>query len=92
MKYCVLMTIEEHNKIHHLSEETKEKISRSVSIAKTKYTPEQVKEQKKLQNKKNITDSHKEQKRLYDKKYYEAHKDKIKQRTREYKLNHKKIK
>lgn len=91
MKYCVLITTEEHNKVHHLSEETKEKISKSVSIAKTKYTPEQLKEQKKLQNKK-YSDSHKQEKRLYDKKYYEAHKDKIKQRLRECKLKHKKIK
>ena len=87
---CVLMTTEEHNKVHHLSEETKEKISKSVSIAKTKYTPEQLKEQKRLQDKK-YTDSHKEQKRLYDKKYYEAHKDKIKQRARKYKLKNKKL-
>ena len=41
MKYCICITTEEHKKLHALSKETKEKISKSVSIAKTKLTPNQ---------------------------------------------------
>lgn len=91
LKYCVLMTIEEHVKIHHISEETKEKISKSVSKAKKKYTEEELKEHRKAQNKR-YADSHKEKKQNYDKNYYERNKEYIKQRVKFYKQNKRKHK
>lgn len=76
MKYCICITIEEHRKIHTLSEETKKKISKSVSIAKTKLTDTERKQNKyscdkrwKNENKNHIKE--------YKKQYYLKHKARI---------------
>lgn len=88
MKYCILLTTEEHKILHHLSEETKQKIAQSVSKSKTKYTPEQLKERKR-ELAKTYTDKHKAQKKEYDRKYYQQNKEKIKTRAKIYKRNKK---
>lgn len=84
MKYCVLMTTEEHSKLHHTSEETKCKLSKSVSIAKKRYTDEELKEHKREQDKRYVQ-AHKADKSAYDKAYYERNKERIKERVRLYK-------
>ena len=88
MKYCILLTKEEHIRIHRLSDETKSKIAKSVSISKTKLTDEERKNNKKnlcmqyyIKNKDTIKE--------YKKKYYLEHKEKIQKQTKEYKLLHK---
>lgn len=40
------MTVEEHNALHRVSEETRERISKATSIAKLKYTKDEIKEHK----------------------------------------------
>ena len=88
LKYCVLLTTEEHTLLHHVSQETKEKISKSVSVAKKKYTDEELQEHRKEQNKR-YANLHKEEKQSYDKTYYERNKERIKQRTKLYKQRRK---
>lgn len=87
MKYCILVTKEEHTRLHAISDETKEKIAKSVSIAKTKLTEEERKQNKqKIDN--TYKENNKEKIRQYKQQYYQKHKDKIKQRTKQYKQNH----
>lgn len=81
MKYCVLVTLEEHKQIHTLSEETRRKISMSVSIAKTKLTDKQRKEHKQKANK-DYRDTHKEEISKYKKEYYKNNSEKIKETTK----------
>lgn len=73
LKYTVLMTTEEHKQLHSTSDETKEKISKSVSIAKTKYTKEEIREHINTCNKA----------------YRETHKEAISQKKKIYYLNNK---
>ena len=80
MKYCICITTEEHKKLHALSKETKEKISKSVSIAKTKLTPNQRKLYKqKSDNSYKILN--KEKIKEYKHQYYLKHKEKIIERN-----------
>jgi len=99
LKYTILITIEEHKLLHSVSKETKEKISKSVSVAKTKYTKEEVKQHKleadrKSRNKK--PEFYKKQKKEYynknkqhicemAKKYRDTHKEYIAQKKKEWK-------
>ncbi len=83
MKYAVMITKEEHTQIHRLSKETIEKISKAVSIAKTKYTPEELHE-KKLKVDAEYRAKNKDKIREHRKKYYQANKEKVKQKVKEY--------
>ena len=88
IKYVKLMTKEEHIKVHKISLETRQKISKSVSLAKKRYT------QKELDEHKRISDNlykaeHKEEIKELKHIYYEKNKEKIKARTKEYRENNK---
>lgn len=72
MRYAIMITKEEHTQIHRLSKETIEKIRKAISIAKTKYTPEELREKKRK------IDAE------YREKYYQANKEKVKQKVKEY--------
>ncbi len=88
MKYCILVTKEEHTAIHKLSEETKAKISKSVSISKTKLTREQRKENKKCADS-NYRKQNKEKIKKYKEEYYIKNQETIKENVKEYRNSHK---
>lgn len=83
MKYAIMITKEEHTQIHRLSKETIEKIRKSTSIAKTKYTPEEL-YVKQLKSDAEYRAKNKDKIREHRKKYYQANKEKIKQKVKEY--------
>lgn len=88
LKYTVLITIEEHRKIHALSLETKNKISKSVSISKTKFTKEEIKEHKRISNKK-YRNTHKKEIQEKQKTYYIKNSEKIKAKVKGYRESNK---
>ena len=77
LKYTVLLTQEEHKELHRVSEETRIKISKATSIAKTKYTKEEIKRRKALANRRYI-ENNKDKVKKYKKEYYIKNKEKIK--------------
>ena len=84
MKYCVCISTEEHKRLHTISEETKAKISASVSKSKTKFTPEEQKLKKSLLNKR-YRETHAAEIAAYKKQYYLKNRERLKKRALEYK-------
>ena len=78
-----MITKEEHTQIHRLSKETIEKIRKAISIAKTKYTPEEL-YAKRLKSDAEYREKNKDKIREHRKKYYQANKEKVKQKVKEY--------
>lgn len=88
IKYTVLLTISEHQKLHSQSDETKQRISKSVTRAKTKYTKEEIKQHKREANKKSRAKNqeyYKKQQKLY----YKKNKNKICANVKKYRDEHK---
>ena len=83
MRYAVMITKEEHTQIHRLSKETLEKRGKAISIAKTKYTPEELREKKRKIDAE-YREKNKDKIREHRKKYYQANKEKVKQKVKEY--------
>lgn len=81
LKYTVLLTREEHKELHRTSEETRIKISKATSVAKTKYTKEEIKQHKALANKHYI-EKNRDKVKKYKKEYYVKNKEKIKIRAK----------
>lgn len=88
MKYCICITTEEHKKLHAISQETREKISKSVSISKTKLTVKERKENH-IKSDNNWKEQNKEYVKQYKRDYYIKNKDKITQNTAKYRQKNK---
>ena len=83
MRYAIMITKEEHAQIHRLSKETLEKRGKAISIAKTKYTQEELREKKRKIDTE-YREKNKDKIREHRKKYYQANKEKVKQKVKEY--------
>ena len=83
MRYAIMITKEEHTQIHRLSKETIEKRNKAISIAKTKYTPEELREKKRKIDAE-YREKNKDKIREHRKKYYQANREKVKQKVKEY--------